>query len=227
MMPALMSLPAGYLFAIGVYVLVGLAVYLYVFRSARRRKAGRLLVGGSLLFAEGWLLAIGALWGAFIIAVSAGAGGDAVASATIALVVGGTMVLGGIGLWILVSVLAMRGNRLAARVGTVLSWLCAGYAFASSDYDLLPKVALTVALALPSIFLLVGLVAADAVKPRAQSRSPRQRARRRQQANQSGFPCSLLWNRVARQKSFLLARMGPDTAKWLDRALLRLREVSR
>ena len=159
MMPPLMSLPAGYLIALAVYGLVGLAVYLFVFRAARRRRAGRLLVGGSLLFAEGWLLAVGGLWAAFIAAVFAGVGNDAVASATIALIVGGILVLGAFGLWILVSVLAMRGNRLAARVGTVLSWLCAGYAFASSDYDLVPKVALSVALALPSIFLFLGLLA--------------------------------------------------------------------
>jgi len=167
MTPPLMSLPIGYLIALVVYLLVGLAVFLFVFRSARRRRAGRLLVGGSLLFGEGWLLAIEGLWAALIMAVFAGAGNDAVESATITLIVGGIVVLGGIGLWILVSVFAMRGNKLAARVGTVLSWLSAGFFFANSDYDLIPKIALTVALAFPSNFLFLGLVAADPRKSHA------------------------------------------------------------
>jgi len=164
MMPPLMSLPAGYLIALAAYVLTGLPVFLFVFRSARPHRAGRLLIGGSLLFAEGWLLAIGGLWAAFIAAVFAGAGNDAVASATFTLIVGGLVVLGGFCLWILVSVRAMRGNKFAARVGTVLSWLCAGFAFANSDYDLIPTLALTVLLALPSIFLLLGLLGRNAGK---------------------------------------------------------------
>jgi hypothetical protein len=46
----------------------------------------------------------------------------------------------------------------------VLSWLCAGFAFANSDYDLIPKLALTVLLALPSIFLFLGLLGRNAGK---------------------------------------------------------------
>ena len=118
---------------------------------------GRLRAGAALLFIEGCLVTLFAI-GVLPMMGFAGVGDGGEQAAMIALVLDGLVVVTGLFL-IVISALAMRGNRRAGWIGVVLSGLCAavGWVSETGSLGLFPSFGLAVVLALPALYLFLGL----------------------------------------------------------------------
>ena len=125
----------------------------------RQRGIGRLRTGAALLCVEGGLVTLSAI-GLFPMTVFAGIGGGGEQAVVVAMILDGLVVLTGL-FSIVIGVLAMRGSGRAGWIGVVLSVLCAAAEWISQGDSLgmLPRVGLTVVLALPAIYLAWGLLA--------------------------------------------------------------------
>ena len=132
-------------------------LFLIVLAFRRGRALGRLRTGAALLFVEGCLVTVIAI-ALFPMLGFAGVGDGGEHAVMVAMIIDGLLVATGL-FWIVMSALAMRGDRRACWFGVVLSGLCAGVGFLSQgdSLELFPRIGLTVVLALPAIYLLLGL----------------------------------------------------------------------
>jgi hypothetical protein len=117
---------------------------------------GRPRTGAALLFIEGCLVTLLAI-GVLPMMGFAGVGDGGEQAVMIALILDGLVVVAGLCL-IVMSVLAMRGNRWAGWTGVALSGLCAavGWVSEAGSLELFSRSGLAVVLALPAIYLFLG-----------------------------------------------------------------------